>query len=51
MTPTSVTVGQVDDLSSPFPGPFISARDGTKAYFAYINSLGGVNGTQADPRR
>ncbi len=34
----------MDDLSSPFPGEFISARDGTKAYFAYINSLGGVNG-------
>jgi len=37
-------VGQVDDLSSPIPGPFISARDGTEAYVAYINSLGGVNG-------
>jgi ABC-type branched-subunit amino acid transport system substrate-binding protein len=44
VTPTSVTVGQVDDLSSPFPGPFISDRDGTEAYVAYINSLGGVNG-------
>jgi ABC-type branched-subunit amino acid transport system substrate-binding protein len=44
VTPTSVTVGQVDDLSSPFPGEFISARDGTTAYIAYINSLGGVNG-------
>ncbi|HEY5026556.1 MAG TPA: ABC transporter substrate-binding protein [Acidimicrobiales bacterium] len=44
VTASSVTVGQVDDLSSPQPSPFISARDGTKAYFAYINSLGGVNG-------
>jgi len=44
LTANSVTVGQVDDLSSPEPAPFISARDGTKAYFAYINSLGGVNG-------
>jgi ABC-type branched-subunit amino acid transport system substrate-binding protein len=44
VTPSSVTIGQVDDLSSPVPGPFISARDGTKAYVAYINSLGGVNG-------
>jgi len=41
---TSVTVGQVDDLSSPIPGLFKGAEDGTKAYFAYINSLGGVNG-------
>ena len=44
VTRASVTVGQVDDLTSPLPGPFISARDGTEAYFAYINSLGGVNG-------
>ena len=44
VTATSVTVGQVDDLSSPIPGLFKGAEDGTKAYFAYINSLGGVNG-------
>ena len=41
---TSVTAGQVDDLSSPIPGLFKGAEDGTKAYFAYINSKGGVNG-------
>ncbi len=39
-----MTVGQVDDLSSPIPGLFKGAEDGTKAYFAYINSKGGVNG-------
>jgi ABC-type branched-subunit amino acid transport system substrate-binding protein len=39
-----VTVGQVDDLSSPIPGLFKGAEDGTKAYFAYVNSMGGVNG-------
>ena len=44
VTANSVTVGQVDDLSSPLPGLFKGAEDGTKAYFAYINSLGGVNG-------
>jgi len=44
VTATSVTVGQVDDLSSPIPGLFKGAEDGTKAYFAYINSTGGVNG-------
>lgn len=44
VTPTSVTVGQVDDLSSPIPGLFKGAEDGTKAYFAYVNSQGGVNG-------
>ena len=37
-------MGQVDDLSSPIPGLFKGAEDGTKAYFAYINSQGGVNG-------
>jgi branched-chain amino acid transport system substrate-binding protein len=44
VTANSVTVGQVDDLSSPIPGLFKGAEDGTKAYFAYINSMGGVNG-------
>jgi len=39
-----VKVGQVDDLSAPLPGLFKGAEDGTKAYFAYINSQGGVNG-------
>ncbi len=37
-------MGQVDDLSSPIPGLFKGAEDGTEAYFAYINSKGGVNG-------
>jgi ABC-type branched-subunit amino acid transport system substrate-binding protein len=44
VTSKSVTVGQVDDLSSPIPGLFKGAEDGTKAYFAYVNSMGGVNG-------
>jgi len=44
VTANSVTVGQVDDLGSPIPGLFKGAEDGTKAYFAYINSKGGVNG-------
>jgi branched-chain amino acid transport system substrate-binding protein len=42
----SISVGQVDDLSSPIPGLFKGAEDGTEAYFAYINSKGGVNGRQ-----
>jgi ABC-type branched-subunit amino acid transport system substrate-binding protein len=37
-------VGQVDDLTAPLPGLFKGAKDGTQAYFDYINSLGGVNG-------
>ncbi len=44
VTATSVTVGQVDDLTLPLPGLFKGAEDGTQAYFDYINSLGGVNG-------
>jgi ABC-type branched-subunit amino acid transport system substrate-binding protein len=44
VTATSITVGQVDDLSSPIPGLFKGAEEGTEAYFAYINSKGGVNG-------
>ncbi|HTT86902.1 MAG TPA: ABC transporter substrate-binding protein [Acidimicrobiales bacterium] len=41
---TTVTVGQVDDLTAPLPGLFKGAEDGTEAYFDYVNSLGGVNG-------
>jgi ABC-type branched-subunit amino acid transport system substrate-binding protein len=44
VTAKSVTVGQVDDLSSPIPGLFKGAEEGAEAYFAYINSKGGVNG-------
>jgi ABC-type branched-subunit amino acid transport system substrate-binding protein len=44
VTATSVTVGQVDDLTAPLPGLFKGAEDGTQGYFDYINSLGGVNG-------
>ena len=41
---TTVTVGQVDDLTAPLPGLFKGAEDGTQAYFDYVNSTGGVNG-------
>jgi ABC-type branched-subunit amino acid transport system substrate-binding protein len=44
VTATSVTVGQVDDLSAPLAGLFKGAEDGTRAYFDYVNSTGGVNG-------
>jgi ABC-type branched-subunit amino acid transport system substrate-binding protein len=44
VTATTVTVGQVDDLTAPLPGLFKGAEDGTQAYFDYINSIGGVNG-------
>jgi ABC-type branched-subunit amino acid transport system substrate-binding protein len=44
VTATTVTVGQVDDLTAPLPGLFKGAEDGTQAYFDYVNSTGGVNG-------
>lgn len=46
ITSTSVTVGQIDDISLPVPGLFKGAEDGTQAYFDYVNSTGGVNGRQ-----
>jgi ABC-type branched-subunit amino acid transport system substrate-binding protein len=44
VTRTSVTVGQIADISEPVPGLFKSAQVGVQAYFDYINSQGGVNG-------
>lgn len=44
ITPTTVTIGQVDDLSAPIPGLFKDAQVGTEAYIEYVNSTGGVNG-------
>ena len=44
VTASTVTVGQVDDLTIPVPGLFKGAEDGVRAYFAYVNSTGGVHG-------
>jgi ABC-type branched-subunit amino acid transport system substrate-binding protein len=44
ITANTVTVGSISDISSPVPGLFAGAKTGTEAYFAYINSQGGVNG-------
>lgn len=44
ITPSTITVGQVDTLSGPVPGLFEGAKDGTQAYLNYINSKGGVDG-------
>jgi ABC-type branched-subunit amino acid transport system substrate-binding protein len=48
VTASSITVGQIDDLTAPIPGLFEGAKAGTEAYFAYINSTGGVNGRKID---
>ena len=44
ITAKTVTVGSISDISSPVAGLFAGAKTGTEAYFAYINSQGGVNG-------
>ncbi len=44
ITAKTVTVGSISDISSPVPGLFAGAKTGAQAYFAYINSQGGVNG-------
>ena len=44
ITAKTVTVGSISDISEPIAGLFEGAKVGTEAYFAYINSQGGVNG-------
>jgi ABC-type branched-subunit amino acid transport system substrate-binding protein len=44
VTSHAITVGNVSILSGPIPGLFEGAPVGVKAYFAYINSKGGVFG-------
>jgi ABC-type branched-subunit amino acid transport system substrate-binding protein len=44
VTSNQITVGNVSILTGPVPGLFQGAPYGAEAFFAYINSLGGVNG-------
>jgi len=44
VTANSITVGSISDISAPIAGLFEGAKVGTQAYFAMINSQGGVNG-------
>lgn len=46
VTGTSITVGNISDVSGPRPGLFAGAVTGTQAYFAKINSTGGIFGRQ-----
>jgi ABC-type branched-subunit amino acid transport system substrate-binding protein len=46
VTADQILLGNVSDLSGPQPGLFQSAVNGTNAYIAYINSLGGIYGRQ-----
>ncbi|MBA3655664.1 MAG: ABC transporter substrate-binding protein, partial [Actinobacteria bacterium] len=44
VTGTEIVVGNVADRSGPVPGLFQAASYGAEAYFAYVNSQGGVFG-------
>lgn len=46
VTATTITVGAVTTLSGPVPGLFSGDVYGAQAYFAYINSKGGIYGRQ-----
>ncbi|MGA2307578.1 MAG: ABC transporter substrate-binding protein [Acidimicrobiales bacterium] len=44
LTSSSVTIGQLADVSGPVPGLFSGAQEGLAAWAAYANSKGGVDG-------
>jgi len=44
ITPTTITIGEMADLSGPIPGLFQGAAYGIDAWAAYVNSTGGING-------
>lgn len=48
VTANSITVGSISDISAPIAGLFEGAKVGTEAYFAMINSQGGVNGRKLE---
>jgi ABC-type branched-subunit amino acid transport system substrate-binding protein len=44
VTADEITIANLADITGPVPGLFKAAQDGMKAFVAYINSEGGVNG-------
>ena len=44
ITKTTITVGQLADVSGPVPGLFTGAVDGMDAWAADVNSTGGIDG-------
>lgn len=44
ITPTTITLGQLADVSGPVPGLFSGAQEGLAAWAAYVNSTGGIDG-------
>ena len=48
VTPTSITVGSISTQTGTLASNFSTLIQGEKAYFAYINAQGGVNGRKID---
>jgi ABC-type branched-subunit amino acid transport system substrate-binding protein len=44
LTSSTITLGQLADVSGPVPGLFSGSVDGTDAWAAYVNSTGGIGG-------
>jgi len=51
VTPTAVSIANVAILSGPVPGLFQGAPTGVRAYFAYVNAHGGVDGRRLEVDR
>ena len=46
ITATTITIGQIATVSGPVPGLFQGAFDGLKAWAAWVNANGGIDGRQ-----
>lgn len=44
LTATTITLGQIADVSGPIPGAFLGAVQGLDGWAAYVNSTGGIDG-------
>lgn len=44
LTATTITLGQIADVSGPVPGAFLGAVQGLDGWAAYVNSNGGIDG-------
>jgi ABC-type branched-subunit amino acid transport system substrate-binding protein len=48
VTDKSITISTIQDIAGPRPGLFKSNQDAMKAFVAYCNSLGGINGRKLE---
>jgi len=44
VTSSTITIGEIADLSGPVPGLFQGAQQGIQAWAAYVNANGGIDG-------